>query len=200
VAPDLPFDDPNATWDTFADVMTDALKGADEPVLVGHSKGAKVIPLVALRMPVKLLVYLCPSAPVRKPPVGVPPSQQESYKALLTEMRVDELGRDSWKPDVAIRYLYRRIEPGLAKWAAAQLRPDASPGEYPLDGPPSLPSLYLYASEDEFFTSESRRWLARNVFGLEPIELAGGHFPMLETPAALGDLLDASLQPKPRRV
>lgn len=70
---------------------------------------------------------------------------------------------------------------------------------YPLEGPPRLPSLYIYATEDEIFTPESRRWAARRVFGLEPIETVGGHFPMLEAPSALADLLEASL-PAPGRV
>jgi len=106
---------------------------------------------------------------------------------------VDELGRDGWKPDDAARYMYRRLDPALAKWAAAKLRPDAAHGAYPLDGPPGLPSLYVYADEDEFLTAESRRWAARHVFGVEPVKLAGGHFPMLERPSALADLLEASL-------
>jgi len=200
VAPDLPFDDPGSTWDTIAEVMTDALAGADDPVLVGHSLGALAIPLVALRRPAKLLVYLCPATPVATPVVGSPPSFQEGYKAYLSAVQVDELGRDSWKPDDAVRNMYRHLEPALAEWAAAQLRPDAEHGVYPLEGPPSLPSLYIYATDDEIFTPESRRWAARHVFGLEPVELPGGHFPMLEAPSALADLLDASLEAEPRRV
>ena len=198
VAPDFPFDDPSATWDTVADVMIDALDGADDPVLVGHSLGALTIPLVAVRRPVQLLVYLCPATPVARPLVGSPPSFQSGYKAYLTAVQVDELGRDSWKPDDAAREMYRHLEPALAKWAAAKLRPDANHGEYPLTGPPSLPSLYVYATDDEIFTPESRRWAAREVFGLEPVELVGGHFPMLEAPLALADLLEASLDSEPK--
>jgi pimeloyl-ACP methyl ester carboxylesterase len=195
VAPDLPIDDPNSSWDIVADVMTDALDGTDNPVLVGHSLGALTIALVALRRPVKRLVYLCPSTPVATPPVGSPPSLQDGCMAYL---QVDELGRDFWKPDDAVRVMYRHVEPALARWSSAQLRPDAVHSTFPLDGPPKLPSLYIYTTDDEFFTPESRRWAARNVFGLEPIELQGGHFPMLETPAALADLLDSSLEPESR--
>jgi hypothetical protein len=32
---------------------------------------------------------------------------------------------------------------------------------------------------------------ARNVFGIEPIEMEGGHFPMLERPSELADVLVA---------
>lgn len=190
IAPDVPFDDPTASWDTYTDVITDALSGVDEPVLVGHSGGAVLIPLVAVRRPVKLLVYLCPSTPVATPRPDSPPSLQEgAWDALKT----DELGRTWWPPDDAIRVMYRRLDPALAKWAAERLRLDADPGPYPLEAPPKLPSLYIYAAKDEFFTPESRRWAARNILGLEPIELAGGHFPMLERPSELADLLVASV-------
>jgi pimeloyl-ACP methyl ester carboxylesterase len=200
VAPDLPFDDPSSTWDTVANVMTDALDGADNPVLVGHSLGALAIPLVALRRPVKLLVYLCPATPVATAPAGAPPSFQDGYKAYLAAVQIDEFGRDSWKPDDAVRDMYRHVAPALARWASARLRPDAEHGVYPLEGPPRLPSMYIYATEDEIFTPESRRWAARHVFGLEPVELEGGHFPMLEAPSALADLLAASLEPDQRLV
>jgi pimeloyl-ACP methyl ester carboxylesterase len=194
VAPDLPYDDPTATWDTYAGVVTDTLSGVDDLVVVGHSGGAMSIPLVALRRPVKLLVYLCPSSPVAVPRPNAPTALQEgAWDAVKT----DELGRDWWPPDDAIRVMYRHLEPAQARWAASRLRHDADPGPYPLEAPPRLPSLYIYTSEDEFFTPESRRWAARNIFGIEPIEMGGGHFPMLERPSELADLLLASLESVP---
>jgi pimeloyl-ACP methyl ester carboxylesterase len=90
--------------------------------------------------------------------------------------------------------MYRHLNPALAESTAKRLRHDADPGPYPLEAPPSLPSLYIYAAEDEFFTPESRRWAARNIFGVEPIEMEGGHFPMLERPSELADRLVASLE------
>jgi pimeloyl-ACP methyl ester carboxylesterase len=42
--------------------------------------------------------------------------------------------------------------------------------------------------------------MARELLGIEPIEIPGGHFPMVEDPVALADLLDRlareHLQPK----
>lgn len=192
VAPDLPSDDPASTWDTFTEVLIAALSGVDDPVLVGHSKGAMTIPLVALRRPVKLLVYLCPSTPVATPRPDMPSSLQ---LGVLDALKTDELGHDWWSPEDAVRDMYRHLDLTRAKWAAEQLRPDADPGPYPLANPPTLPSLYVYAAEDEIYTPESRRWAARHIFGLEPIELEGGHFPMLERPAQLADLLVGSLKP-----
>jgi hypothetical protein len=60
VAMDLPTDDTSTTCDTFADVICSALdERGDDVVLVGHSYGGFVIPLVAARRPVRHLVYVC---------------------------------------------------------------------------------------------------------------------------------------------
>jgi pimeloyl-ACP methyl ester carboxylesterase len=63
------------------------------------------------------------------------------------------------------------------------------PDAFPLDGHPDVPTVLIYAAEDEFFDPDWERFMAREVLGLEPIEIPGGHFPMAEDPAALGDLL-----------
>lgn len=57
---DLPIDDATVTCDTFADVVCAALVGCTgDVVVVGHSYGGMVIPLVAARRPVRHLVYVC---------------------------------------------------------------------------------------------------------------------------------------------
>jgi pimeloyl-ACP methyl ester carboxylesterase len=48
----------------------------------------------------------------------------------------------------------------------------------------------VYTTEDEFFTPEWERFVAQELLGVEPIELPGGHFPMLEQPDQLTDILD----------
>src|SRR5262249_25275907 len=64
VAMDLPCDDGSASFDTYADVVCDALKGCNgDVVLVGHSLAGNTIPLVAARRPVRHLVYLCALIP-----------------------------------------------------------------------------------------------------------------------------------------
>jgi pimeloyl-ACP methyl ester carboxylesterase len=47
-----------------------------------------------------------------------------------------------------------------------------------------------YAADDEFFEPAWERFMARELLGIEPIEIPGGHFPMAEDPDALADLLD----------
>jgi pimeloyl-ACP methyl ester carboxylesterase len=115
VSPDIPFDDPTSSWDSVADTMTRALDGTEGPVLVGHSLGALVIPLVALRRPVSQLVYLCPATPTAAAPPGAPDAFQDSYVAYLAAPQIDELGRDWWSPERAVRDMYQHVEPTLAK-------------------------------------------------------------------------------------
>jgi len=61
---------------------------------------------------------------------------------------------------------------------------------YPLALPPDIPSAFIYAREDELFDDRWSRWIAHELLGVEPIELPGGHFPMLEHPATLADVLE----------
>ena len=58
-------------------------------------------------------------------------------------------------------------------------------GDYPLDSHPELPTVLIYARHDEFFEPDWERFMARELLGVEPIELPTGHFPMLEDPDAL---------------
>ena len=80
----------------------------------------------------------------------------------------------------------------VAAERAARLLPVAPLAEdqYPIDGHPDLPTALIYATEDEFFEPGWERFMARELLGVEPIEIPGGHFPMLEDPEGLADLLD----------
>jgi pimeloyl-ACP methyl ester carboxylesterase len=66
----------------------------------------------------------------------------------------------------------------------------APAGNYPLPGYPDVPTVLVYASDDELFEPAWERFMARELLGVEPIEIPGGHFPMAEDPDALARLLD----------
>ena len=59
VAMDLPIDDPAAGLAEYAEAVLPFVPDEDA-VLVGHSLGASVIPLVAAQRPVRQMVFLCP--------------------------------------------------------------------------------------------------------------------------------------------
>jgi pimeloyl-ACP methyl ester carboxylesterase len=113
-----------------------------------------------------------------------------------------------WDAQTAIDAMYRRLPPATASALAQRLRPLApAPGDYPLPGHPDTPTVLVYATEDELFEPAWERFMATELLGIEPIEIVGGHFPMLEDPDALANLLDrlarehvgSSLSPSARR-
>jgi pimeloyl-ACP methyl ester carboxylesterase len=148
--------------------------------------GVAYSPLVADAVPGASLVYLCPAptgpfdvtAPMRPYREGFPfPSNRPD-------------GTSAWEPEAAIAAMYPRLPADTARAVAADLRPGASAqGPYPLDAAPDVPTSVIYAAHDEFFPPEWSRWAAREIAGVEPVELDTGHFAMLEAPDVLAELL-----------
>ena len=193
ITPVLPLELNDASFDDYAQVVLDQLGEGDAPVLVGHSLSSAVIPLVAVKRPVRLLAYLCPAMGGFPAPADEPPYQRAAYE----RPPVDAMDRSWWPRDRAMSQLYARIEPELAQRLALRLRPQpqslfAAP--YPLSRPPEVPSAFLYAREDELFDDRWSRWIAPRLVGVDAIELPGGHFPMLEHPDLLADVLEACLR------
>jgi pimeloyl-ACP methyl ester carboxylesterase len=189
VTPVLPLENADASFEDDAKPVIDCLNACEAPVLVGHSMASAVIPLVALKRSVGLLVYLCPAMAGFPPPAGEPPYQRAGY----TRPPIDADGCMWWPHQQAINQLYARLDRRLAERLAARLRPQPRAvfnKPYPLEKPPQVPSAFLYAREDELFDDGWSRWIARTLLDVEPIELPGGHFPMLEHPALLADVLE----------
>lgn len=189
VAPDLPVSDLDASFEDYAQVVLDALGENDEPfVLVGHSLGSDTIPLVAVRRAPERLVYLCPRLGgfTDRPP-GEPRAFVD-FRRLPPH--VDRIS--TWDPEEAVRVFYPPLDRAMARERAARLLPQADVfnGPYPLAEPPAgIPASMIYTAGDPVFDPAWSRWAARELLGVEPIEMAGGHFPMLERPEELAGLL-----------
>jgi pimeloyl-ACP methyl ester carboxylesterase len=96
-----------------------------------------------------------------------------------------------WDSEQAIAAMYPRLPPETARELSCHLRPMAPvPDAYPLGGHPDVDTVLIYSTDDELFEPAWERFMARELLGIEPIEIAGGHFPMVEDPAALAELLD----------
>jgi pimeloyl-ACP methyl ester carboxylesterase len=188
LTPDLPLHDPDLGFEERIRPALDSLDGVDAPLMiVGHSQGTAYSCLLAAERPGSLLVYLCPRLNGFEEPDGAPERFREGFP--FPAERPD--GTSVWDAEAAIAAMYPRLAPERARALAERLQPMAMPqGEYPLRAPPENPSVLIYASEDEFFQPAWERFMARELLGVEPIEIPGGHFPMAEDPEALGDLLD----------
>jgi pimeloyl-ACP methyl ester carboxylesterase len=184
----MPFDDPHASYEERASPALQALHGVDDTmIVVGHSIGSAEAALVAAKRELALLVYVCP----RFGSFPTPPNPPDTFREGFPFPPRGADGRSVWAPEAAIEAMYARLRPETARRLAQRLRPAAAAvGEYPLSQHPTVPTALIYATHDEFFTPEWERFVAREALGVEPIAIPGGHFPMVEDPDALADLLD----------
>jgi len=187
-APGLPLHDPTAGYEQRIRPALEALDGAEDPVVVvAHSQSSALGPLVAAARPVSLLVYLCPRMGGFEPPDGAPGAFREGFP--FPPARAD--GATVWDPEAAIEVMYPRLAPETARELAQRLRPMAMPpDEYPLRDHPNVPTVLIYAADDEFFEPAFERFMAREFLGIDAIQIPGGHFAMAEDPEGLTELLD----------
>jgi pimeloyl-ACP methyl ester carboxylesterase len=188
VIPDLPLQDREAGFEERIRPALDAVEGIDDRlVIVGHSQGTAYSSLVAAARPDALLVHLCPRLGGFEPPPGAPDPFQEGIP--WPDARSD--GATAWDVDTAIDFMYSRVPQPRANMLAGRLRPMAMPkDDFPLDGPPGNETVLIYAADDAFFAPAFERFMARELLGVEPIEIPGGHFPMAEDPGAVAEILD----------
>jgi len=189
VAPQLPLHDPTATFEVRAEPAIRAIGDlADPVVVVGHSMGSAYATLAAVERPGALLVHLCPRRGGFEPPPGAPPV----FRAGFPFPPEGADGTSAWEPQAATIAMYGRLQVAAARALAARLQPMAQPPDsFPLAAPPPIPMALIYAADDEFFEPAWERFMARELLGIEPIEIPGGHFPMAEDPEGLAALLEA---------
>jgi pimeloyl-ACP methyl ester carboxylesterase len=188
VAPDLPDDNREAGFEERVRPALQALEAVSGPlVVVGHSVSSGYAAVVAARRPGSLLVHLCPRLGQFSPPPGAPSMFRKGFPFPPSNSH----GASVWGVEAAIEAMYSRLPADRARALALRLRPSApAAGAYPLPCHPDVATVLVYAAEDEIFEPAWERFMARELLGIEPIEIPGGHFPMVEDPAALADLLD----------
>jgi pimeloyl-ACP methyl ester carboxylesterase len=168
-APDLPCEDVNAGVEEY----TAAVPAAD--VVVGDSLGGLTIPFVEGDTHVFLTALVAGTG------------WDGVFVTGFGEARVrDELDR-SYYPDPADAARELQI-PDEHAHLTTQLRRQA-----PYAGAPASVEqpAYIVCTRDQVIRPEWQRHLARDVLGVEPLELEAGHSPMLERPRELAALLDA---------
>jgi pimeloyl-ACP methyl ester carboxylesterase len=181
VVPELPIEDSTAGFAQFTETIVDAIGDRRDLVVVGHSYGGFTAPLVAGRLPVRLLVLLTPMIP--KP--GERPGDwwtATGYRAAdgLTEEQ----------------QFYNGVSPEIVAEAASHGRNQVSAeGDepWPLDAWPTVPTKVLLARDDRFFPADFVRRVAAERLGITPDEIDGGHTVPLSHPRELADRLTAYL-------
>ena len=195
VAVDLPCDDPAVTTIDNAMQVVEALGDADDVVVVGHSLGGIVAPVVAQLRPVGKVVLV--AALVPRPGRSLS-DVMRSEPECTTEgfdkapRHFGDHGAVTWDPDVAAGLFFRACDPETARWAAALLRPQVwttSQEITPLERWPDCEVVSVVCTDDEVLAPDWSRRIARDVLGIEPVELPGGHSPMLSLPSNLADAL-----------
>ena len=194
VTMDLPVDDGTATFLSYRDAVLAAWPETDgrDVVLVGHSLGAMVAPLVAAERPVHTTVFLCPVVPnvAGMPWDGAP--EMGAPGAYVTVSHDD--GSVTFEsPDEATASFYGRCDPSDAAWAFARLRAQNSSSlwdrPYPLEALPPGRRIVIGGLHDRAITPEFLRAVCAERLGTEPIMLEADHSPFLSATDALADLL-----------
>jgi pimeloyl-ACP methyl ester carboxylesterase len=202
VAVDLPIGDPSAGANAYADAIESAIDasppdGAEPPVIVAHSMSGLVAPIVAARRPLSGIVFLAAFLP--KP--GVSANDQRRSEpidplfAAPDQEWIDE-GDGVWMvgPNTATQTFYNDLEPDLAAWACARLRPQSygvMNEASPLVAWPDTRTAYVVCRDDHAINAEWGRNAATERLGVQAIEIDGGHSPFLSRPAELAGILDA---------
>ena len=129
VGVDLPCDDPGATTMDNAKQVAHALGDADDVVVVGHSLGGIVAPVVATLRPVRTVVLLCalvprPGRSLSEVMGSGPEWSTDEFNKL--PRHVGDHGAVTWDLDVAVQAFYRACDPDQAQWAAARLKYSAT--------------------------------------------------------------------------
>jgi pimeloyl-ACP methyl ester carboxylesterase len=195
-AVDLPISDPDAGAEAYARTIADAVDWSDPPVVVGHSSSGLVTPLVAADHPVGRLVFL--AAMLARP--GMSANEQRQAEPIdaptaPTTAEWTDLGDDVWRvgPATATEIFWHDAPPDVAAWAVARLRAQSYRfvnETSPLVAWPTVPSAYIACRGDHATNPAWQRTVAVERLGVDPVELEGGHSPMLSRPAELSDVLD----------
>lgn len=187
---DLPFDDRSLGADRFADIVLEAFAGADDLVLVGHSMSGLIIPVVASRRPVRRLVFLHTVLP--QPGSSLADQMASEPDMFNPEMRT--VPPNWWSDEATVtRFLFHDCPPDVARNAFLRLRPPEGgvlvTEATPMRSWPDAPRTYILCRDDRTATPAWARRAASEPLGVEPIEIPGGHCPMLSRPELLAEEL-----------
>jgi pimeloyl-ACP methyl ester carboxylesterase len=191
IAVDLPADVPTATLHDHAQAVVDAVGDREDVVVVAHSLGGFVGPLVcdALGPRARALVLVA----------GMVPRPGETFSAWWDAVGYADgiAARDAREgppPPGELETFFHDVDPELA---AEELRRGIEPHDGALSAPwplaawPAVPTRFVLCRDDRMFPAAWLRGVVRGRLGIDCDELDGGHMPMLARPAELAERLAA---------
>lgn len=197
VTVDLPITDPAAGAAVYARTVGEAMSEFEAPLVLGHSMGGLVVPLIAATRLVQRMIFLAALLPEpgssladqrRREPIDPEPGP--------TTPQFTELGDGVFRigTSTATEMFLSDAPKMLSDWAVERLRPQGylfMDEVTPLASWPDTPSAYIVCGDDRAVNPAWCRRAAVERLGVEPHEIPGGHSPFLTRPTELADLLDA---------
>lgn len=195
VAPDLPCEDPEAGIAEYSKVAADAVGPHYEAplVVVGHSLGALTAAMVASQLDTHRLVFV--SGIIGKPGkslenlVDVDAARDGPFAD--GDLEFDDLSRFRFTESGARRVLYHDCSPAVIAEACAHLRFQRSlwTERLAIDDWPDVSIASIVCRDDRVVNPEWSRRVSRQRLGVDPIEIASGHTPMLSRPNDIAEAL-----------
>jgi len=185
---DLPADDPMAGLVAYADRVVAAIDGPTDSVVVAMSLGGFTAPLVAARVPLRMLVFVNAMIPLPGETAGAWWENTGSDAA-----RTEAAKAAGYDPGFDLdTYFLHDVAPEVAAEGEQYQRPE---GDIVFGEPcaftawPAIPIQVIAGRDDRFFPVGFQQRVARERLGVEADVLPGGHLMALSQPRALADQL-----------
>lgn len=191
VAVDMPVQDDSAGLSEYADAVIDGIGDRSDLIVVGHSFGGFVAPLVCDRVQADLLVMLHAQIPAP----GESPGEWWSTSGYGDARAEHDADQTVPSQDDTIAFTLHDSPDELAEEFIAEhlLDQSGTPFEkpWPLSAWPSVPTKVLLSRGDHFFPARFLRKLAKDRLGIDADEIGGDHCPMLGHPEEVADRLES---------
>ena len=178
--------------DWHAETIVQALNGSGlnpaDVVCVAHSASGMYLPLIADRWSPRRMIFL--AAVVPRPGMSV----IEQFRADPSMFNPAWVGQNPDNDKVALDFVFHDCPSDRLDWALSTrimfYAKRAIEEPCPLRAWPTVPAAYIACCDDRTITHGWQRKAARELLGVEPIELPGGHCPHVSRPEALADALE----------
>jgi pimeloyl-ACP methyl ester carboxylesterase len=188
IAVDLPGDDRHAGLAAHAEIVARAIAERGDVVLVAQSLAGFTAPLVCLRAPVRMLVFVNAMIPKPGEMAG---AWWDATGAAEARRKAAQRRGYATEFDLATYFLHDvpedvlRAGPQSAREEAEIVFRESCRFERW----PDIPTHFLAGRDDRFFPIEFQRRVARERLGKEVDEIPGGHLLALSNPEGLTERL-----------